>query len=855
MRGQKREAVGVTLIRRWTYAVVLAGVVGATVPSAGGAQAPWPAIRVGDNTLAGDPDDPLRAREFPGIAMNPGDPRHLVLLDQDMLNGHCEFHTTFDGGGTWTDGRLTAPAAFTNPPCPTFDSGGYAHVNQSLAFGSGQNVYVTFASQLMPSELPETRLRFGDAVLVAKSTDGGRTFGTAVVAIPNTAPLAQPFYIRPGLAVEPTPQGDRIYLTAWGLVVTTGGAGGGPGDRRAVTTRSDDGGATWTPTVDAQAPGEQVRETTAPVIARDGTVYFAWRNRDPEPAVNNITVGRSTDWGATWSQQRAGVVTGAGISNNGGFPRLAINKGSGALYLVYQATNFGDLDVIFQRSTDGGATWSAPVRINDDARNNGAAQLTPNVAVASNGRVDVIWFDRRGGFIINGQNPESRGAGDIYYASSSDGGNTFSPNRRVTDRSLNLDTGLNAEAGSYIWYSPQVVPIGDDEVLVAWQDPRNGSIDSETQDIFWSRIDLRPSGDPPTEAFEPGSRVKLSVALSQLAYPGGSERVGRVDPSRIVVVGDGATASTALVGGVLARGFYGPLLITRADGLTGELKDEVRRLGPAGVFVLGDEEEVSARVMADLAEAGVKENVVRIAGATPAEMAKAAAVAMDMRTEEIRKEGKVGAFGSAVIVNPDSAEVATAASLAAADRAPILFAGGTNLPGPTADAIRELGIPETLVVGNSRSVSDDVLGRLPKPKRLDGDGVEGVSLAVAREAMARDLPSNILYIADSGRPFDQAIVGAAAGRLGGLMLAVPGASASRALDRLGTSVPSAAIDEVVVATSSGSSGISPVFVLLSALLAVAGLALLLVALTRKRERKAHDPAREGRHQENSASRP
>lgn len=829
--------------------------VGAFLPAAGAAQAPGSTIRVGDNTVAGDPDDPLRAREFPGIAVNPSDSLHLVLVDQDMLNGHCEFHTTFDGGRTWTEGQLTAPAGFTNPPCPTFDSGGYGHFNQSVAFGSGQNVYVTFSSQLMPSELPEERLRFGDAVLVAKSTDGGRTFGTAVVAMPNTAPLAQPMYIRPGLAVEPTPQGDRIYLTAWGLVVTTGGAGGGPGDRRAVTTRSDDGGATWAPTVDAQAPGEQVRETTAPVIAPDGTVYLAWRNRDPGPAVNNITVGRSTDRGATWTQQRAGVVTGAGISNNGGFPRLAIDKRSGTLYLVYQATNFGDLDVIFQRSSDAGATWSAPTRINDDARNNGAVQLTPNVAVAADGRIDVVWFDSRGGFAINGQNPASRGAGDIYYASSNDGGSTFSPNRRVTDRSLSLDAGLVAEAGSYTWYSPQVVPIGDGEVLVAWQDPRNGGIDNETQDIFWSRIDLQPSGDPPTETFKPGDRAKLSVALSQLAYPGGSERVGRVDPSRIVVVGDQAAASTALVGGVLARGFYGPLLVTPADGLTAELKDEVRRLDPGGAFVLGGEEELSAQVMADLADAGVAENIVRITGATPADMAKAAAVAMDMRTEEIREEGDVGAFDTAVIVNPDSAEAATAAALAAGARAPILFAGFANLPDPTADALRELGIRETLVIGSQRSVSDDVLGRLPNPKRLDGDGVEDVSVAVARETTARGLPSNILYVVDSGQPFDQAIVGAAVGRLGGLMVAVPGASAGRALDRVRDSVPSAAIDEVVVAAISGSSGISPVVVVLSALLAMAGLVLLLMALARNRRTKAlDDPVQEGRRQQSSVSR-
>lgn len=832
--------------RRLVSAAFLLGVIGAAVPSVGSAQAPTSEVRVGTNELIGDPEDPLRGRDFPAIAMNPRDPRHLVMVDQDMLTGQCDFSTTFDGGGTWTHGHLTAPPEFTTPPCPTFDSGGYGHFNQSVAFGSGDNVYVTFSSQLVPAQPPEARLRFGDAVLVAKSTDGGRSFGRAVVAIPNT-PEAQPFYIRPGLAVEATPQGDRVYVTSWGLVVTTGGAGGGPGDRRAVTTRSDDGGVTWAPTVDAQAPGEQVRETTEPVIANDGTVYFAWRNRDVPPATNTITVGKSTDRGLTWSQHRAGVVTGAGISANGGFPRMAIDKRSGALYLVYQGTNFGDLDVIFQRSTDGGATWSTPSRVNDDARDSGAQQLTPNVEVGADGRVHVVWFDRRGGYVINGQNPASRGAGDVYYASSSDGGATFSPNRRVTDRSLNLDTGLNAEAGSYIWYTPEVLPVGDSEVLVAWADPRNGNLDNETQDIFWARINLQSTADRPTQRFEASNPVDFSLAMSQLAYPGGSEPLGRVVPSRIVVVGDDAPASTALVGAALARGFYGPLLVTPADGLTNALKDEVRRLRPGGAFILGSEAEVPASIVDDLGDAGLRQNVVRINEATPAATARAAAEAMDQRTDEIKEAGGVGAFATAVIVNPDRDGATTAAALAAIDRAPVLFTGTDSLPVPTAEALRALGIGSTLVIGGTESVSDAVLGQLPAPRRLAGEGVEGVSLAVARETVDRGYPSNIVYVTDAARPFDQAVAGAAVGRLGGLMLAVPGASAGRALDRLAASQPGLPVDRVVVATSTGgSSGVSPVLVVMSALLAVAGVALLLVARARQRSRASPADRAQGR---------
>ncbi len=215
-------------------------------------------------------------------------------------------------------------------------------------------------------------------------------------------------------------------------------------------------------------------------------MYVGWRNRDPAPATNTISVGKSTDQGVTWTQSRAGEVTGTGISYNGGFPRLAIDRQSNTLYVVYQGLNDGDIDIFFQRSTDGAATWSPPKRLNDDRPGpTKAPQLAPHLSVAPDGRVDVVWFDGRGAYRINGQDPVSRGYGDIYLASSTDRGQTFSANRRITDRSLNNDTGLNAEVGSYIWYGPELAAIGNDELLVLWADPRNGSITPRPRTSTW----------------------------------------------------------------------------------------------------------------------------------------------------------------------------------------------------------------------------------------------------------------------------------------------------------------------------------------------------------------------------------
>ena len=55
-----------------------------------------------------------------------------------------------------------------------------------------------------------------------------------------------------------------------------------------------------------------------------------------------------------------------------------------------------DVDVFISRSTNGGVTWSAPVRVNQDTFGNDKDQWFPWVAVAPNGRVDVVFYDRRG---------------------------------------------------------------------------------------------------------------------------------------------------------------------------------------------------------------------------------------------------------------------------------------------------------------------------------------------------------------------------------------------------------------------------------------------------------------------------
>ncbi|MFN2606417.1 MAG: sialidase family protein [Acidimicrobiales bacterium] len=835
-------------------AAVLLAMAGAA-PVAGASQAAGTAGtgRVSANVPLGDDRAPVRGHDVPGLVADPANPDHVVEIDEEFLRGQCTYKVTFDGGRTWTGGDLTVPADFASPPCNTFDSGGYAHFDQSVVWGSGQNVYTTFASHRGPQERPESKIvqGEGDSVLVLHSADGGKTWATGVVAIQGS-PDSQPYYIRPQLAVEPRPEGDRVYVSAWGVVVTSGGAGGGGGDRRLVTTRSDDGGRTFTPSVDAQNPGEKVREPAQPAVGPGGVVYVAWRNRDPEPPPNYIAVGRSTDQGATWTRSQAGTVSAGDISGGGGFPHLAVDPTSGALYLVYQGIQNGDLDITFQRSTDGGTTWSPPIRVNDDRTGTGAQHVTPHISLAPNGRIDVVWFDQRTNY-LSPATPDASGVGDVWYASSSDGGQSFSPNRRVTDHSINLDLGLDNRVGSYIWYGPVSTPLGNDRVMFAWPEPRNGNVDTDTQDVYTATLDLNAIGPAPATALPKTGPEDLSVNLSTLAYPGGAQKVNGSRATKVVVVGSNDVPS-ALAAAVLARANWGPLLLVKASDLTKAQKKEVARLGPGGAYMVGPASEISDTVSSSLAKAmdqgpsgptAVVSPPERINGSDDADTARRIALMLDPRDAATKAKG-TPAFDAAVVVNPASPDAATGSALAAALRMPVLFTQRDALPSATTEALAALSVRTTLVVGGVGSVGDAVLGKLPGARRLGGTDPTLTSEAVAAEAVARDVPPDVVYVVDGERPAEMAATGAAVAQVGGIMLAEPSAGVAAARRSLGRLALTPRVDRLVVARADLGGTSTGLRLALAILIFVIGIATLVLALAhRDDERRAPSGPREG----------
>jgi hypothetical protein len=169
-------------------------------------------------------------------------------------------------------------------------------------------------------------------------------------------------------------------------------------------------------------------------VGPDGTVYVIGRTSD----ASTFFVARSS---TVQDPQSSMAFDGAYPVDFGGSLWFAIGFGpnpGGLLGQVWIAADHSDgpyaghlyalasvdppgsdpLDVHFVRSTDRGETWSAPVRVNDDVPAGNAWQWFGTMAVAGDGRIDVIWNDTRddpAGIIS-----------ELRYASSSDGGATWS---------------------------------------------------------------------------------------------------------------------------------------------------------------------------------------------------------------------------------------------------------------------------------------------------------------------------------------------------------------------------------------------------------------------------------------------
>jgi hypothetical protein len=362
-------------------------------------------IRVNQDATGGDQNETV-------IDVNPLDPLNLVAGANDYRTGAVKggFSSSLDGGATWVDGVLPESTYwFQGDPIVSFCA-------------DGSVVYYLLSFNGAPA--PHGHFLY-------RSTDGGRTWPEKRTALnrPGTWPYAD----KPWMACDRTPSiyANRVYAS-WTEMLF---------DAAIFLQWSADFGATWSGPMRISEAGDETGSVIA--IGPEGEVYVSWSSQGR----SRIAFDRSTDGGATFGPDILVALDDPidwdPVFKRNSYPTMDVDRTSGPnrgnIYIAWADDRYGEPDVLLSRSTDGGDTWSEPLRVNDDALGNGADQWFPWLVVDPEGRVIVTFHDRR-------RNPGDRPY-EFWGAVSRDGGQTFDTNFLVSDVASNGS--LNGFIGDY----------------------------------------------------------------------------------------------------------------------------------------------------------------------------------------------------------------------------------------------------------------------------------------------------------------------------------------------------------------------------------------------------------------------
>jgi hypothetical protein len=371
----------------------------------------------------------------PWVAVNPVHPNNIVgFYQQDRWsNGGSRglvASVSTDSGANWiivpvpgiTD-CTGGPWERASDPWVSFSPDGRLH-QMSLVFNIDP-----------PADRPGG---FGPgAMLHSYSDDGGLTWSdpTTLVYQDNARVLED----KNSMTADPT-DANYVYAVWDSLTITAAdaidpqnfgpvlhpayGVRFGYAFRGPITfTRSTDGGETWEPARKIYEPGGNDQTIANQIVVQpDGTVidFFSellnLENSDHQGQGYNFDISllRSTDKGETWLPHGRPIRAVRMFVNNTDVVTpdatedvraasvlfdVAVDPDNGNLYLVWQDVRFsGVYEVAFSMSTDGGFTWSTPIKVNqtpDNATNPLRQQaFLPSVEVVG-GVVGITYYDFR----------------------------------------------------------------------------------------------------------------------------------------------------------------------------------------------------------------------------------------------------------------------------------------------------------------------------------------------------------------------------------------------------------------------------------------------------------------------------
>jgi len=378
------------------------------------------------------------------VKISKTDPNRVVAAWRDFRQGvspanrRVGYSYSTDGGVTWSVSQLLDSTVFPDFP---------RNSDPVVAVDTAGNFYIAVIT--VGQNL---------ALAIYKSTDGGVTFPiSTIVANDGTEDkewLETDF--TPG-----SPYYNNLYIS-WTRF---------SGNSGIKLTRSTNSGSNWSNAVaiaDPSSPGQG----SDLAIGLDGEIYVTWVGGTATQ--DYIYFDKSTDGGLSFGTDRViqqGLTPSIPITSSGvTFPSIDTDVSGGAnngnIYLVWCDGRNGDADIFLTRSTNKGANWSSPLRVNNDPVSNGKMQCWPWLAVSDSGNIAVIFYDTR--------NTSANNIVEAYLALSTDGGLSFTNTPLSDVPSPTIQPNSDIRFGDYIgidYYGGKIVPV--------WTDERTGGFNME----------------------------------------------------------------------------------------------------------------------------------------------------------------------------------------------------------------------------------------------------------------------------------------------------------------------------------------------------------------------------------------